>query len=359
MYSYFHYVYIFISFFMCLILTKFLINNAKFFNLLDHPNYRKFHKNSTPTVGGLAIIVTFFIIIFFSWLLKFHIIYFPLNEIYILLISTFIIVMTGLIDDIKGLSAANKFLFQIIAAIIIVLGISDFQLVDWPFSQYFESNIYNSLLTIFYIVSILNAINLIDGLDALAGGVSIIIIITFIVLCLLSGIAINELYILFILLGSLAAFLVYNKPPAKTFLGDSGSLFIGWLFAIISLSYAQKTAFSLSILIPIMALGIPSFDVIFVMLKRFSDKHNYKVKDRFKSILIPDNNHLHHLIVLSGVSKRKAILLLYFLTFLTSTIALYSYLQNINLSYGIIFILLLIFIVRYLFLWKIKNRSNK
>tara|TARA_B110000196_G_C20974550_1_gene580383 strand:- start:80 stop:883 length:804 start_codon:yes stop_codon:yes gene_type:complete len=267
--------------------------------------------------------------------------------------------MTGLIDDIKGLSAANKFLFQIIAAIIIVLGISDFQLVDWPFSQYFESNIYNSLLTIFYIVSILNAINLIDGLDALAGGVSIIIIITFIVLCLLSGIAINELYILFILLGSLAAFLVYNKPPAKTFLGDSGSLFIGWLFAIISLSYAQKTAFSLSILIPIMALGIPSFDVIFVMLKRFSDKHNYKVKDRFKSILIPDNNHLHHLIVLSGVSKRKAILLLYFLTFLTSMIALYSYLKNINLSYGIIFILLLIFIVRYLFLWKIKNRSNK
>ena len=95
----------------------------------------------------------------------------------------------------------------------------------------------------------------------------------------------------------LTAFIFYNKPPAKTFLGDSGSLFIGWLFAMISLTYATKTAFSLSILIPIMALGMPSFDVIFVMLKRFNSRHNYKMKDRIKSIFVPDNNHLHHLIV--------------------------------------------------------------
>ena len=357
MQNYIQYIYFFVSFLLTFILIKFLIKYAQKFSLLDHPDYRKFHKNSTPMVGGVAIIGTFFIIMFFSWLFEFHLIYFPLNQIYIILIGSFIIILTGLIDDIKGISAFNKFLFQIIASVIVVVGVKEFQLVDWPFSDYFQSNLYNSFLSIFYIVSILNAINLIDGLDGLAGGISIIITITFIVLSLLSGLIINELYILFILLGSLTAFIFYNKPPARTFLGDSGSLFIGWLFSIISLTYATKTAFSLSILIPIMALGIPSFDVIFVMLKRFNSRHNYKIKDKMKSIFIPDNNHLHHLIVLSGLSKKKAIFFLYILTVLTSCIALYSYIRNINFSYGIIIILLLIFIVRYLFLWKIKKRK--
>tara|TARA_B110000495_G_C23029675_1_gene612836 strand:- start:592 stop:1671 length:1080 start_codon:yes stop_codon:yes gene_type:complete len=357
MQDYLHYFYFSISFIICYVLIKFLIKNAVFFGLLDHPNYRKFHKNTTPMVGGLAIILSFFIIMFFSWLFKFHLIYLPLNQIYFLLLSSLIIILTGLIDDIKGISASNKFLFQIIAAAIIVLGIKDFQLVDWPFSSFFDSEFYSILLSIFYIVSILNAINLIDGLDALAGGISIIITTTFIILSLLSGIAISELYILFILLGSLFAFIFYNKPPAKTFLGDSGSLFIGWVLAIASLFYAQKTTFSLSILVPIMALGLPSFDVIFVMLKRFSDRHNYNMKDRIKSIFLPDNNHLHHLIVVSGLSKRKAIFILYCLTLITSLIALYSFIANINYTYGIIFILLLIFTVRYMFLWKIKKKE--
>ena len=353
---YIHITYYIIAFLITLLLIKFLIKNAKKFHLLDHPNYRKFHEDSTPIVGGLAITITFFIILLFIWVSQLSLIYLPLNDIYILLLSSTIIILIGLIDDIIGLSAFNKFLFQIIAATITVIGITEFQLVNWPFSYYFESTIYNSILSIFYLVSILNAMNLLDGLDGLAGGVSIIITMTFLVLSLLSGLLLAELNILFVLLGSLTAFLLFNKPPAKTFLGDTGSLFIGWLFGIISLIYAQKTSFSLSILLTMMALGLPSFDVIFVMLKRFNDKHNYKIKDRIKNVFLPDNNsHLHHLIVLSGVSKKKAILLLYFLTIITSGIALYSYMQSINLSYGIIFILLIIFTVRYIFLWKIKK----
>tara|TARA_B110000263_G_scaffold224364_1_gene214721 strand:- start:235 stop:846 length:612 start_codon:yes stop_codon:yes gene_type:complete len=199
--------------------------------------------------------------------------------------------------------------------------------------------------------------NLIDGLDALAGGISIIITISFIFLSLLSGLAIEDIYILFILLGSLTGFIIYNKPPAKTFLGDSGSLFIGWIFSIISLMYAQKTSFSLSILIPIMSLGLPAFDVIFVMLKRFNNKHDYNLKVRFKNIFTPDNNHLHHLIISSGVSKKKTIFLLYFLAIITNCIAIYSYMKSVNLVYGIIIILLMIFTIRYLFLWLIKNRN--
>lgn len=348
------------SFLITFISIYFLIKNAENINLIDHPNNRKIHQISTPQVGGLGIVIAFFVIFLFSFILNIKIIDISSFELYIFLLSSLIIIMTGIIDDFKGISASNKFLFQIIASIILVVGIKDLQFIEWPLSSYFDSNLYNSILSIFYIVSILNAINLIDGLDGLAGGVSIIITIFFIILSFLSGIVVSEIYILFILLGSLFAFIFYNKPPAKTFLGDLGSLFIGWILGIVSLMYAQKTTFSLSILIPIMSLGLPSFDVIFVMLKRFSDKHNYEIKKRLKSIFEADNNHLHHLIISSGASKRKAILFLYFLTILTNIIALYSYLKSVNLIYGVIIILSLVFFIRFIFLWKInKRKKNK
>ncbi len=353
-----HYILFFSSFLISLISIYILIKNAQKINLVDHPDYRKVHNTSTPQVGGLGIVITFIVIALSSIIIDFKILDISLFELYIFIISSSIIFLTGLIDDFKGISASNKFLFQIIAALILVIGFQDFQSVEWPFSNYFNSNIYNSILSIFYIVSILNAINLIDGLDGLAGGVSIIITIFFIILSLLSGLIISDIYILFILLGSLFAFIIFNKPPAKTFLGDTGSLFIGWLFGFISLMYAQKTSFSLAILIPIMALGLPSFDVIFVMLKRFNNKHNYRLKDKLKSIFNPDNNHLHHLMISSGISKRMAIVLLYVLTIITNFIALVSYMQNVNLVYGIVIVLLLIFIVRYIFLWKISRKGK-
>tara|TARA_B100000579_G_C22693542_1_gene786263 strand:- start:151 stop:1065 length:915 start_codon:yes stop_codon:yes gene_type:complete len=303
-------------------------------------------------------VISFIVIFLLAFIIDFKILDISSFESYILIISSSIIFLTGLIDDFKGISASNKFLFQFIAALILVIGFEDFQSVQWPLNNYFDSNIYNSALSIFYIVSILNAINLIDGLDGLAGGVSIIITIFFIILSLLSGLIISDLYILFVLLGSLCAFIIFNKPPAKTFLGDTGSLFIGWIFGIVSLMYAQKTSFSLAILIPIMALGLPSFDVLFVMLKRFNSKHNYRLKDKIKSVFNPDNNHLHHLIISSGISKRMAILLLYILTIITNMIALFSYMKNVNLVYGIVVILLLIFIVRYIFLWKINKKGK-
>ena len=94
------------------------------------------------------------------------------------------------------------------------------------------------------------------------------------------------------------------------------------------------------------------------MLKRFNSKHNYRLKDKIKSVFNPDNNHLHHLIISSGISKRMAILLLYILTIITNIIALFSYMKNVNLVYGIVVVLLLIFIVRYIFLWKINKKGK-
>jgi len=354
-----HHIVFLFSFLVTFILIYILIKYAYKFKLIDHPDHRKIHKVSTPIVGGLGIVISFLFIIIISFYFNFKFINISSFEFLILFLSSLIIILTGLIDDMRGISAYNKFLFQIIAAIILVLGFKDFQIIDWPFFNRFESIYLTSFLSIFYLVSILNAINLIDGLDGLAGGVSIIISVFFIVLSLLSGIQIIEMYVLFSLLGSLCAFMIFNKPPAKTFLGDTGSLFIGWILGIVSLFYAQKTSLSLSILLPIMALGLPSFDVIFVMIKRFNSRHNYKLKERFKSIVSPDNNHLHHLTVDAGFSKRKSVIILYFITIFTNLIAIYSYLKGVNLLYGIILILFLIFGVRFMFLWKINKKVSK
>ena len=350
--------YFFISLFTCFYLIKILIRHSKTLRLIDTPNYRKFHDTETPIVGGLGIILTFFIIFFISWIFKLHLIYLPLNEIIFILLASIIIILTGLVDDLKGLSPKDKFLFQIIASVIIVIAVPKFQNIQWPFNHYFDYNIYIiSALSVFYIISILNAINLIDGLDGLAGGVSVIITMTFIGLSILSGMKILEIYPLIILVGSLLGFLLHNKPPAKTFLGDTGSLFLGWFFAIYSLIYAQKTTFSLSILIPIMVLGLPAFDVVFVMLKRFNNRHNYKLKDKIYSIFKPDNNHLHHILVSSGISKQRTLIILYLLSTMISAIALFSYFkrENIHLLYSVIFILFIIFIIRFLFSMRTKN----
>jgi len=351
-------IYFFTSIILSYSIIKILIRYSKNLNLIDTPNYRKFHENETPLVGGLGIILTFFLIFFTSWLLNWHLIYLPLNDIFLIIIGSVIIVLTGLIDDLKGLASKDKFLFQLISSLIVVIGISKFQNINWPLSEFFNYNIYfSSFITIFYIIGILNAINLIDGLDGLAGGVSIIITITFLGLSLLSGLKVHELYPAIILIGCLFGFLIHNKPPAKTFLGDTGSLFLGWFFAIYSLTYAQKTTFSLSILIPMMILGLPAFDVLFVMIKRFSSRHNYKIKDRFLFVFEADNNHLHHILLSSGISKKRTLILLYLLSVLISVIALFSFFNReiINLLYSVIFILVIIFLIRFIFSLRIKN----
>ena len=350
--------YFLISLFINFCLIKVLIKYSRSLHLIDSPDYRKFHDTETPLVGGLGIILTFLFIFFISWIFEWHLIYLPLSEIIFILLASGIIILTGLIDDLKGLFPKDKFLFQLIASVIVVIAVPKFQQIQWPFHEYFNYNIYAiSFLSIFYIISILNAINLIDGLDGLAGGVSVIITLTFIGLSILSGMKIIEIYPLVILVGSLLGFLIHNKPPAKTFLGDTGSLFLGWFFAIYSLIYAQKTTFSLSILIPIMVLGLPAFDVVFVMFKRFNSRHNYKLKDKFFSVFKPDNNHLHHILVSSGYSKKRTLLFLYFLSTIISIIALFSYFkrENINLLYSVIFILFIIFIIRFLFSMRSKS----
>ena len=349
-----------LAFFFTIVLVPIFIKYSKYFGLIDKPGSRKMHQGHIPTIGGLSIVLSFVPVYVYYHISDIGIEYD--TKFYSILIGTIIIFMTGLIDDIRGLGAFQKFLFQLLAATIVVIGgITFFSTEVYFFGKYtFKS--FEYICTIMYIVGITNAINLIDGLDGLAGGVAFIISGAFLGLGLLSGLQLGFVYILAPLMASLIGFLIFNRQPARIFLGDAGSLFIGWVFSITSILFAQKTAFSLSIVIPVIALGLPAFDVIFVMVKRFLGKHRYSFKRRWVEMFVADNTHIHHLLIKAGLSKKKTVWLLYLVTLLTGIMAVLSWImrENENYVYILFFVFIFIFILRFLIEWRIgrKHTSN-
>ena len=348
-----------LSFLINYFFTKVLIRYSSNLKLIDFPSERKMHSLSMPVVGGLSICITVFIFFIYFYFTGYFYDLFDNFEIVAFAISSIIIVITGLVDDRYGLGPFNKFLFQLISALVFLIGLDINHTIIFNF---LDNNILHFLVNVFFIVGIINAFNLIDGLDGLAGGVSLIVSLTFIALNLLSGSSNIEIYSFVIIIGCLFSFLIFNKSPAETFLGDTGSLFLGWYFAVNSIYFAERTALSLSILMPFMILGLPAFDVLFVMIKRFVKRHNYKVPfiARLKAIFMPDNNHLHHLIIRGGISKRMAIIVLYIITIISSLVGIFFWINQdrVSLIYGIIFILMLIFFIRLYFEIKIKSLNK-
>lgn len=327
--------------------------------MIDNPGRRKVHSQSIPSVGGIGIIfssVTVLVYFYFSNGLFTEI----SPRIISIIMGTIIIILTGIIDDIRGLSAFNKFLFQVLASMIVVVGGTTFFNIDigWVGKYSFTSVEY--ILSIIYIVGITNAINLIDGLDGLAGGVAVIITGAFVGLSILSGAEQGLLLIFIPLMGSLIGFLFYNKEPARVFLGDTGSLFIGWTFGITSIVFAQKTTLTLSIAIPFIVLGLPAFDVLLVMVKRFIQKHDYSLKQRWIEMFNPDKNHIHHLLVSSGLSKKVSVYVVYFLTLITAIIGITSWIfrDKTNYLYNLIGVFFLIFIIRFIIEWRIHRKKT-
>ena len=362
------------AFLATILFLEVFIRNANKLGLIDKPGYRKIHNNEIPTVGGISIVSGFvFVIFLFSLLTLFDFINIEIFNVEFLesefllciIFSSIVIFITGLIDDIRGLSASSKFVFQFIAAIIVVFG-AESSNIEISFIGIGQSEILSMIFSVIYIVGITNAINLIDGLDGLAGGVSLIIAISFLGLGIIAPGSVEVMYVLVLaaVIGALMAFLIYNKEPAKTFLGDTGSLMLGWTFAILSMFYSQKTSFTLSILIPIMVLGLPAFDVFFVMLKRFFTRHEYGYKGRISQMFIGDQNHLHHLLLSVGLSKKMTVLILYLITTVTCGIAIYFYFNNshdndqLNIMYALIGVFSIIFIVRMLVEWKAGRKKK-
>ena len=261
---------------------------------------RRMHNHPIPRMGGLAI--------FFGFILS-VLIFIPLTpELRGMLLGSVVIVILGILDDIFALPALPKFFVQIGAALIAVLEGNRIDFLSNPniFSQdlFWELGLLAVPITVFWIVGITNAVNLIDGLDGLACGVSTISSMTLLVIAL-----VMEEPDVAILMGALSGacigFLPYNLNPAKIFMGDTGSTFLGFILAVVSIQGLFKFYAIISFAVPFLMLGLPIFDTCFAILRRVS--HG-------QSPMAPDRGHIHHRLIDMGFSQKQAVAVLYIIS---------------------------------------------
>ncbi len=287
------YVTLALCFVASIILTPLIKKLAFAIGATDKPNQRKVHQKIMPRLGGLAIFISFIIGLLFLR---------PTDEYSIfIIIGSFIIIITGILDDMFELSAKVKLLGQIAAALVVVLPGVQVDFINIPiFGGQIEFGFLSIPLTVLWIVGITNAINLIDGLDGLAAGVSSIALITISGMAFLKG----DIFVMsmgLIVLGSTLGFLVYNFHPAKIFMGDTGALFLGYIISVLAL-LGFKNITILSLIIPVIILGVPISDTLFAIIRRFVNK---------QPLSAPDKSHLHHCLLKLGYSHRQTVLIIY------------------------------------------------
>jgi len=270
---------------------------------LDKPNWRKVNTNPMPLVGGLAIFCGFLAtILFISGQQPF----FPIKDKLLSVLATsFIICLVGMADDIKGLSPRRKLFYQLVAAAIATLLGFMILKVSSPFGGHINAPfVFSLLITVLWIIGFTNAINLMDGLDGLAAGVSSIIAISLFFAAIRTN---NPLMAILsiALAGSALGFLPHNFFPAKIFMGDTGSMFLGFIIALISIEGAFKSTTLLTLIIPIVAMGVPIIDTGLSILRRL-----VKGNGVFKA----DKEHIHHRLLFQEGSQKKAVIRLYLLT---------------------------------------------
>lgn len=291
-------------------ITPFIRKLAFVFGAVDNPNARRVNKKPMPTIGGLSIFVAINIGCFILFRNQF-----PTHDLFAIFLAETIIILTGLIDDILELKPRQKMLGIFVAALVIyfLAGIRMNQIV-LPFIGTFTLGWWSLPITIFWILALTNAVNLIDGLDGLATGVSLISLFTMGVVgfFFLNSHEFWVPLLAFMLAATLLGFLPYNFHPAKIFLGDTGALFLGFMIAVLSLKGLKNVTF-ISLLVPIIILGVPITDTIYAIIRRLLNK---------KPVSEADKHHLHHQLMQMGLSHRQTVLAIYGLSFIFSFISL-------------------------------------
>ena len=287
--------------------TPIVIRVARAFGLVDKPGVRKVHTTPVPRIGGVIVAFATLALVLPVFLLD-NTIGLAFGKIWLRVVSliaaaTFLF-LVGLIDDVRSLRARIKLLCQVSAALTVcAFGVRidsvnlaglyelDLGLLAWP-------------LTVFWIVGITNAVNLIDGMDGLASGISAVACGVIAFFAIYTGQPVMAALML-ALLGSLIGFLFFNFNPAKVFLGDCGTMFIGFVVSAASVMCAVKSETLVGLALPALALGLPIFDTLFSMLRRILER---------RSILAPDRKHIHHRLLLRGMNQRRIALFLYMVT---------------------------------------------
>ena len=294
---------------VALLLTPAVIAFARRTGALDKPDARKVHVRPIPRIGGIGIYAAFMVSILVQ------LTFVDLTPEYMtsligLMVGGTIIVAIGIIDDYCDLPAKVKLLGQIIAAAVVVIGFDvRIDVITDPLGDYIYLEFLAIPATIFWIVGLTNTVNLIDGL---AAGVSSIAALTIFLVAMEEGIP-PVAMVTIALAGAAMGFLYYNFNPARIFMGDTGSMFLGFMLAGISVVGAVKSAATIALIVPILALGLPILDTTFAIVRRARNH---------RPIFKPDKGHLHHRLLAHGFSQKQAVLLMYVVSALFGLCAL-------------------------------------
>lgn len=312
-----------ISLFLVPIVSKLAIK----IGAVDKPNERKVHSKIMPRMGGLAIYIAFSVVLWLSQEMT--------MELIGLFIGGTVLVIVGIIDDKTDMPAKVKLLGQIVAAAIVVgCGVRVDFMTNVFLGNIYQLSIFSIPFTLIWIVGITNAVNLIDGLDGLAAGTSIIAAITMAIVGFASGQYVMA-YLAMILAGATIGFLRYNFYPAEIFMGDTGSMFLGYNLSVLAIMGFAKSFTLLSLVTPLLVLAIPILDTFFAIVRR-------KMNNR--PIFKPDKEHLHHCLLKYGFSHRDTVLIIYAVSAILAICGLtMTYLSSTQGIFLLVIIVLLIF----------------
>lgn len=311
---------------------------AEEIGLVDRPDERKHHEREIPRIGGLAIIFGF----------GFPLLLLAANShaaglvsknlpfLFAMLASGSLIVGLGVYDDLVGANAPKKFVIQAAAAVILVSFGYEFQIVSLA-GKVLHLGFLGYVISVIWIVGVINAVNFIDGMDSLATVVSITIAVAFAIIAIVRYDAFS-LIVMTALAGSLAGFYWWNKPPARIFMGDSGSMFIGLLLAAGSIAKPSKSPTAIIITGPIIALALPVLDTLIVMKERFGGRAT-PISTRLSRLFNADRRHIHHILLARFGSEKKAIVSIWLVTLLFAAAAVMTAIDDmkkIGYSAGIV-----------------------
>ncbi len=297
-----------VAFTISFAVTPFAIKIAPKINAMDIPkDGRRMHTKAMPRFGGISM----FLGTEAALALFLH--HDP--KVLMILLGGACIYTVGVIDDIRGMGARLKFILQILTAILIYFGGIQIDFVRNPFDEkayIFFPDWLSFLITVLWVVGITNTVNLIDGLDGLAAGVSAIASGCISYTAVLSGQYDGGLAMLAISGGALG-FLPFNFHPAKIFMGDSGSLYLGFMIAAISILGSTKGATLIATIVPFLVLGLPIFDTTFAIIRRWVNGY---------PIMSADKGHIHHRIMATGIGQRRTVLIMYCISAIMGMVAI-------------------------------------
>ncbi len=308
------FVFFLISAFTSILATPYVGKLGRWLGAVDYPDERKIHSQVIPRCGGLAIYLAFFLpyvgVLFYQTRVT-NMLPWDTTTFGFVAGSSFLL-LVGLWDDIRSIRASFKFIIQIAVASFAWWSGFRINYVILPYLGVIEFSQLSLPITVFWFLAVINAMNLVDGLDGLAAGIALFASIILAVISLLR----NDLLAALMFAsfsGALLGFLRYNFNPASIFLGDSGSYFIGFVLAALGLATSQKSSVAVAIVIPIVALGLPLMDMVLTTIRRFVYGAN---------IFAPDKDHIHHKLLQLGHTPRRAALVFYGITIVLGMLAL-------------------------------------